>query len=49
MQKETLFSMALKILQELAPMYLFHIPAQNSQRKAVISGSVQVRLPRLQA
>lgn len=26
----------------------FHIPTQNSQRKAVISCSIQVRLPRLQ-
>lgn len=49
MQKEILCSTALKIIQELAPMDLFHIPTHNSQRKAVISFSIQVRLPGLQA
>lgn len=49
MQKEILHSIALNIIQELAPMDLFHIPTQNSQRKAVISCSIQVRLSGLQA
>lgn len=49
MQKEILFSVALNIIQELAPMNLFHIPIQNSPRKAIISCSIQVRLPGLQA
>lgn len=49
MQKEILFSIALNIIQELAPMNLFHILIHKSLRKTVISCSIQVRLPGLQA
>lgn len=49
MQTEILFSVALNITQEPAPMNLFHIPTQSSLWKAVISCSTQVRLPSLQA